>query len=383
MEIGEKISVNISELVFDSKNPRLPKNMQGVKDEKKVIEYMVGYANITDLMESIAETGYSDAEPLLVVKDKTGKYIVVEGNRRLAAVKLLNNPEFSELRKKVIFDIVENASVEAPIKIPCVLYKKRESILDYLGYRHITGVKDWGALEKARYLDQLYKIHYSNTGDENIYKKLARMIGSKASYLKNLHMALKLYDYANNEAYFQTGIKEKDINFSWITTVLGYTGVADYIGYDRESVDLEKINKLNYEKLFVWMFDKENGVVSESRDLSSLSSVLSFRQATEKLEKGASLSEAILFTSEPEEAFLKLLKKAKSQLEQAKASIEQLSKKPELADDLLNDIDKIRKTIVGALYANFCDELNESKINGLQNISQEQMEKLLELLGKK
>lgn len=383
MEIGKKISVNISELVFDSKNPRLPKSMQGVKDEKKVIEYMVGYANITDLMESIAETGYSDAEPLLVVKDKTGKYIVVEGNRRLAAVKLLNNPELSELRKKVIFDIVENASVEAPIKIPCVLYKKRESILDYLGYRHITGVKDWGALEKARYLDQLYKIHFSNTGDENIYKKLARMIGSKASYLKNLHMALKLYDYANNEAYFQTGIKEKDINFSWITTVLGYTGVADYIGYDRESVDLEKINKLNYEKLFVWMFDEENGVISESRDLSSLSSVLSFRQATEKLEKGASLSEAILFTSEPEDAFLKLLKKAKSQLEQAKASIEQLSKKPELADDLLNDIDKIRKTIVGALYANFCDELNESKINGLENISQEQMEKLLELLGKK
>lgn len=382
MEIGEKISVNISELVFDPNNPRLPKKIQGVKDEKKVIEYMVEYANIADLMESIAETGYSDAEPLLVVKNKKGKYVVVEGNRRLAAVKLLNNPELSELRKKVICEIVENASVEAPVEIPCVLYKKRESILDYLGYRHITGVKDWGALEKARYLDQLYKIHFPNINDENIYKKLARMIGSKAPYLKNLHMALKLYDYANDEAYFQTGTKAKDINFSWITTVLGYTGVANYIEYDRETVDLEKINKTNYKKLFVWMFDKECGVISESRDLSSLSAVLSSRQATEKLEKGASLSEALLFTSEPEEAFLKLLKKAKSELEQAKASIEQLSKKPELSGELLNDIDKLRKTIAGALDANFNDELNESKINRLQNISEEQMEKLLELLGK-
>ena len=130
------------------------------------------------------------------------------------------------------------------------------------------------------------------------------------------------------------------------------------------------------------MFDKENGVISESRELSSLSSVLLSRQATEKLEKGASLSEAVLFTSEPEEAFLKLLKKAKSQLEQAKASIEQLNKKPELSDELLNDIDKLRKTIVGALYANFTDELNEQKMNGLANISEEQMKKLLELLGK-
>ena len=195
-------------------------------------------------------------------------------------------------------------------------------------------------------------------------------------------MALKLYDYANDQAYFKTDIKEKDINFSWITTVLGYTGIAEYIGYDRKNVDLDKINKSNYEKLFVWMFDKENGVISESRELSSLSSVLLSRQATEKLEKGASLSEAVLFTSEPEEAFLKLLKKAKSQLEQAKASIEQLNKKPELSDELLNDIDKLRKTIVGALYANFTDELNEQKMNGLANISEEQMKKLLELLGK-
>lgn len=382
MESGKKTSVNISELIFDPKNPRLPQNLQGVRDEKKIIEYMVGYGNILELMESIAETGYSDAEPLLVVKDKKDKYIVVEGNRRLAAVKLLNNPGLSELRKKVISEIVENASVEAPVNIPCVIYEKRESILDYLGYRHITGVKDWGALEKARYLDQLYRIHILNTDDENIYKKLARMIGSKASYIKNLHMALKLYDYANDQAYFKTDIKEKDINFSWITTVLGYTGIAEYIGYDRKNVDLDKINKSNYEKLFVWMFDKENGVISESRELSSLSSVLLSRQATEKLEKGASLSEAVLFTSEPEEAFLKLLKKAKSQLEQAKASIEQLNKKPELSDELLNDIDKLRKTIVGALYANFIDELNEQKMNGLANISEEQMKKLLELLGK-
>lgn len=117
MESGKKTSVNISELIFDPKNPRLPQNLQGVRDEKKIIEYMVGYGNILELMESIAETGYSDAEPLLVVKDKKDKYIVVEGNRRLAAVKLLNNPGLSELRKKVISEIVENASVEAPVML--------------------------------------------------------------------------------------------------------------------------------------------------------------------------------------------------------------------------------------------------------------------------
>lgn len=333
-------------------------------------------------MESIAETGYSDAEPLLIVKNSSEKFVVVEGNRRLAAVKLLNNPQLSELRKNIIKEIVENARISAPQKIPCILYEKRESILDYLGYRHITGVKDWGALEKARYLDQLYTVHIANTDTENIYKKLAKMIGSKASYLKNLHMALKLYEYANDEAYFQTGIKEKDVNFSWITTVLGLAGITEYIGYDKNNVGIENINKKNFEKVFIWMYDKEKGVISESRELTKLSSILSCKKATEKLEKGATLSEAILFTSEPEEAFLKLLRNAKSQLEQAKASIEQLNGKPELSDDLLNDIEKLSRTIKGALYANFNDELNNTKILGMPNITEEQVEKLLKLLGK-
>ncbi len=382
METGKKVSIEVTELLFDPQNPRLPRQLQGVKNEKKIIEYMVGYESVTDLMESIAETGYSDAEPLLIVKNSSEKFVVVEGNRRLAAVKLLNNPQLSELRKNIIKEIVENARISAPQKIPCILYEKRESILDYLGYRHITGVKDWGALEKARYLDQLYTVHIANTDTENIYKKLAKMIGSKASYLKNLHMALKLYEYANDEAYFQTGIKEKDVNFSWITTVLGLAGITEYIGYDKNNVGIENINKKNFEKVFIWMYDKEKGVISESRELTKLSSILSCKKATEKLEKGATLSEAILFTSEPEEAFLKLLRNAKSQLEQAKASIEQLNGKPELSDDLLNDIEKLSRTIKGALYANFNDELNNTKILGMPNITEEQVEKLLKLLGK-
>ncbi len=40
-------------------------------------------------MLSIGQQGYFPGEPLLAVKSN-GNYIVVEGNRRLAAVKLLN-----------------------------------------------------------------------------------------------------------------------------------------------------------------------------------------------------------------------------------------------------------------------------------------------------
>lgn len=50
-------------------------------------------------------------------------------------------------------------SKNAPSVAPCIIYDNEADIIDYLGYRHITGVKDWGALEKARYLDRLYDQH--------------------------------------------------------------------------------------------------------------------------------------------------------------------------------------------------------------------------------
>lgn len=168
----EKLRINLDNLKFDEKNPRLPIRLQGITDESKVIDYMVKYGNIIELMLSTAETGYSDAEPLLIVKKTDGTYTVVEGNRRLAALKLLSKPELTKVRIQSIKDVISDAKY-IPTEIPCILYPDREDVLDYLGYRHITGVKDWGALGKARYLDQLYQIHIKDTPPNKIYQKLA------------------------------------------------------------------------------------------------------------------------------------------------------------------------------------------------------------------
>ena len=180
----EKLKVD--ELVLDNFNPRLPKSLHGEENEEKIVEYMLAFGNITELMQSIVETGYSDAEPLLVIKDQNSeKYVVIEGNRRLTALKLLNNPKTAKTKTSAINEIVESAAGKIPTTVPCIVYENRDEILDYLGYRHITGVKDWGALEKANYLDLLYKKHVKDS-EKDIYKKLAKMIGSKADYVKKL-----------------------------------------------------------------------------------------------------------------------------------------------------------------------------------------------------
>ena len=81
--------VDLERLKFDPQNPRLPEHLKGAEDEDAVIEWMLSSGAIVELMGSIGETGYFPGEPLLAVDAPDGAYYVVEGNRRLTAVKLL------------------------------------------------------------------------------------------------------------------------------------------------------------------------------------------------------------------------------------------------------------------------------------------------------
>ena len=82
-------------LKLDLFNPRLPKSKQG-KDEEEIIKFMLLESATLELMMAIGENDFFAGEQLLAVPDEEeGKYIVVEGNRRLTAVKLLSKPELS------------------------------------------------------------------------------------------------------------------------------------------------------------------------------------------------------------------------------------------------------------------------------------------------
>lgn len=375
MSNTSKEIVNIQQLKFDKLNPRLPKRLQGITDEAKIIDYMLKNGSILELMKSIAETGYSEAEPLLVVLDADDKkYVVVEGNRRLTAVKLLNDPSLAKVRITSVDEIVKDA-IAVPNDIPVIIYSAREDILDYLGYRHITGVKEWGALEKARYLDQLYQVHFNEESKPYIYTKLAKMIGSRSDYVSKLHQALKLYNMANDEAYYGANITEGELSFSWITTAIGYSEISHYLNITE---DMDQINKENYKKLFIWMFDPQKKVIGDSREISELAKIISQESSLKKLETGSTVDEAILYTSVPSEAFLEMLKYARKYLKQAKDAIEQLSDEPNGARDILEEITKIVKTINGGLDSNF----SEDEKDILKKIPKDQLEALVKMIRK-
>lgn len=329
------IEIPLEQLWLDPQNPRLPLSKRGAEEEA-VIDYMLRDEGLLELMASIGETGYSFAEPLLVIKRDSGGFTVVEGNRRLAALKLLNGIYTPSVRATLVKEII-NSAKQKPSNIPAIEYPSRDAILSYLGYRHITGIKQWDSLAKARYLHDLYS-RAAGEGKSDlggVYSSLARTIGSRADYVKRLLVGYKVMEYLNNKAYLGIkGMTEDDIHFSVLTTALNYENILKYVGLDSlepdKTLDVGCIKKDEMKELIEWLFvPVREGPprVPESRALRDLNNILdpATPEALKKFKSGVTLTEALIFTQVPNESFSSLLIEAIENLKAAKGQTEHLS----------------------------------------------------------
>ena len=148
---------SINDLLLDLDNPRLPEDVSE-KNEKQVFKHIIRQYDIDELVQAIGENDYFAGEPLIVIPSKkhSGKYIVVEGNRRLTALKVLNDPNLAEENHLKNLTTKAKEAKYKPTKVPCVIFNDRSKVLFYLGLRHVNGVKSWDLIAKARYIKKLF-----------------------------------------------------------------------------------------------------------------------------------------------------------------------------------------------------------------------------------
>jgi len=313
--------LDLSELHFDPENPRLPNNLKH-KGDDDVIKYLLLECNLIELMLSIGEHGFFAGEPLLVVPRIEGGWTVVEGNRRLGALKLLQ-PNIIPPVKPSQVNEARQITGNAPTRIPALKFADRNKILSYLGYRHITGIKEWDALAKARYLRQLRTRHGPNHAEA--HKALAKEIGSKAAYVAKLLTGLTLVERARDSGLLShIKLEEDDIQFSLLTTGIGYKNICEFIGISSASdVDAPNLKDDEFREFFTWIFDKSRGstTLGESRNLEKLARVVHNDQALNELRRGVSLEMADLYTSGPLEALRNLLRETEERIESAMSTL--------------------------------------------------------------
>ena len=317
----------VARLNFDRNNPRFPpKIAQGPVED--LLQRFVRDERLLEIIESIGNHGFFPGEPLLVVPEGDGDYRVVEGNRRLAALKLLVGELGPPSGRRSIEDAV-NAAEYRPRKIPCLVFDDENEILRYLGFRHITGIKAWSALQKARYAARMYDKYRKLPEDEGL-RLLARETGSRRDTVGQMLTALELYDRAEKENFFGLPIEPEQIEFSLLGTSLSYSNLTDFLGLDsRTDLGVKGLEERSLKDLFDWLFVTEGRakpIVTESRNLRKLAAVVKSPTAIKELRKSGNLDQAYELSSGPEQALAEGLKTALRRLETAQGLIPKVPK---------------------------------------------------------
>ena len=349
--------IPLGQLTFDIENPRIPKSLNG-EDEKSVLEWMINKENVIDLMCSIGEKGFFPGEPLLVIFDKNiGKYISIEGNRRYTATYLLQHPEKAPVRKTTINEIAINANYRPSI-VPVVVFDTREEIVDYLGYRHITGIEPWDALAKARYLSILVSRLDTKIPPRERYKILARQIGSKAPYVRQILIGGSLVDIIESNNFFNIyELDDKTFEFGSFYTAIVRPNIAKYVGVDVDADDpLEDLNLSHLCDLVKWMFEKnsENQTrLGESRNLSKLNKILEpkYSKALEAFKDGLSLTRAAELTDEADEIVRKKIEDSLKSIEIAWSYFPSVKDFNSIDQEQLKQINKLAAAFYRSLLA--------------------------------
>lgn len=312
-----------NELKFDPHNPRLPSNIKGNNDVE-VIEWMLGDASLAELMLAIGTNGYFPGEPLLVTKDNETGYIVVEGNRRLASLKLLQN-SVNVAKSKTKVEQVLQVSKYKPYNIPCILFEKREEIEKYLGFRHVTGIKEWSPLSKAKYLNSLLANPLEDYISNNEAAELAKQIGSKRPYVKRLLVAFRVYELIEENEFFQIlDLNETSLHFTYLMDSLNRPQIRDYLGVDLDSdspLDKLRESKLtNLENLMRWFFEKKTHsnkptMNGESGTLAKFCDILNDEDAFKTFLEEEDLNSAYEKTLDPADSYRTSLSRAIKYLE--------------------------------------------------------------------
>jgi hypothetical protein len=130
-------------LDFDPDNPRFAGRFRGYTPDQiqKEISKEPFYA--LELVDSLVQNGFIDYEPL-VVKRHDNRFTVIEGNRRLAAIREIRaHPDRYAGRKSDLNEIPVLIFPERPDE------QQRNEMRVYLGVRHLLGFRDWPPLSKA------------------------------------------------------------------------------------------------------------------------------------------------------------------------------------------------------------------------------------------
>lgn len=209
---------SLSSLQLDTSNPRLLgyKKQGKLQTEKEIITLMMTRYGIRELVNSILSNGFYPDEVLYAIpnKEHPSKRIIVEGNRRLTACKVIQKPSllkdtpFSYLITKIERHPNYNLAVETIKKLHLIELGSRSEARTYIASKHTKeSIKKWSVYTQgAYYIDLLLEFQDINALRASINNSVA------ATRIKGVILFTRLTDQILTLPTLSTEEKESLLN---------------------------------------------------------------------------------------------------------------------------------------------------------------------------
>ncbi len=341
------------ELCFDRRNPRL--FLDGDLDESELVSLLWKDFAVDELALSIASNGYFEHEPLFVAHED-GRYVVVEGNRRLAAVQLLLDGTLRKRAGATDLPKITAARSRELASLP-VIECARQDVWQYVGFKHVNGPQNWQSYAKAQYVAWVHN-ELSVSLEE-----IAQQIGDRHLTVRRLYRGLMVLRQAEKSGKFDLDDRwKKHFSFSHLYTGLDYQNIQELLGIDNESsfgpdpIPTRRLEALG--DLCLWLYgsrsaDKQPLVQSQNPDLRRLDSAIGSDAGLIALRRGLPLDVVIDISVGDEELFKGHLIEARQRLQDARGkqltgdsgdsdTLRVANEIFELADRLVSDMENQR-----------------------------------------
>ena len=362
MELETTARVPVERLRLDRGNPRLVGEAADASDEW-IIARLYRSAELDELLQSISANGYLDIEPLVVMEDDDADdeaLIVLEGNRRLATLRLLREPDLvnriaTTESTRITVPEIENGLRETLDEVSVYPVANRERARTFIGFKHINGPQKWDAYAKARFAADWYQ-----TGREDGIglEQIAQAIGDRHDTIKRMVSAIYVLDQARAEELFDIADRyPPKFGFSHLYTALSRSQYMDYLGLEAawsrhdpmpDQVPRDKLPRLK--QVLVWIYGSKTGDVApvvqqQNPDIKRLGEVLVHAESLHVLEQTGDLDEAHASTESVDTRFTASLLRAREAIGDAAGSLRAYDGQDQSLLDIAEDIKETAEAV--------------------------------------
>ncbi len=360
MELETTTKVPVERLRLDRGNPRLVGEGAAASDEW-IVARLYRSAELDELLQSISENGYLDIEPLVVLPESDGETLtVLEGNRRLATLRLLREPELAsriasrEKLRITVPEVDENlrATLEQVSVYPVA---SRERARAFIGFKHINGPAKWDAYAKARFAAEWYR---KGRNEGISLDQIANAIGDRHDTVKRMVSAIYVLEQARKENLFEVDDRQTDkFSFSHLYTALSRSQYMEYLGLGTgwarhdptpDQVPQERLDRLK--QVLVWIYGSKTDSVqpvvqAQNPDIKRLGEVLANAEGRHVLEQTGNLDDAHESTEPADSRFTASLLRARDAIREAAVSLKAYDGRDQSLLDIAEDIREAAETV--------------------------------------